>query len=290
VAGEFETGVELETLVDLLPEYGPATAEDLAGWIREHPTHAVVSGGLAVDPSASELTPEVDRRERGERYYRAATQLFEKDLQVSRPWLRFLGVTGSTAYGDPREGDDCDLMAVVRPGSVWTFLAYLFLRLRIRRLHGGNSLDPVWCFNYTLDEASAIREFSKPRGFLFAREALVVRPLHGEGFYRGLLRRGEWLQREAPRLYARWEGGVAPEPTEPTPAAFEVRVLNALMFPVLATYLQLKGLWANHRLRHAGLEHTGFRTITRLDRMALATRKFDQLSDRMLAGSRSAPE
>ncbi|MFZ0830707.1 MAG: hypothetical protein WCB18_08970 [Thermoplasmata archaeon] len=290
VAGEFRTGVAFETLVDLLPEYGPSTVEDLTGWIQAHPSRSRVSEGRVLTPEVSDWDLDPRRRERAEEYYRAAGALFQSDLKATRPWLCFLGVTGSTAYGDPRDGDDCDLMTVVRPGAVWLFVAYVFLRLRLRRMTAPGVGEPEWCFNYTLDEPAAIREFSRPRGFLFAREALVTRPVHGEAYYRGLLRRGDWLRREAPRLYARWESTALPEPTEPRPATRGVRCLNAVLFPVVAAYLQLKGLRANYRLRRSGREGESFRTITRLDRMALATRKFERLSDRMRPASRLTPE
>jgi hypothetical protein len=290
VAGEFQTGVELETLVDLLPEYGPSTADDLTVWMRAHLSGGRISGGRVLAPEVSSLVADPGRRERAEEYCRAAAILFQTELRATRPWLCFLGVTGSTAYGHPQEGDDCDLMTIVRPGAVWLFLTYVLLRLRVRQLTSRGSGEPRWCFNYTLDERAAIREFSRPRGFLFAREALVARPVEGEVYYRGLLRRGEWLRREAPRLYARWESTPLPEPTEPRPASRGVRCLNAALFPVVAAYLQLKGLWTNHWLRSRGRWGEHFRTITRPDRMALATRKFERLSNRMGRASRLSPE
>jgi hypothetical protein len=290
VAGQFDTGVELERLVDLLPEHGPATVSELTGWIHAHPRSGRVAGGHAVAPTAADLVFDGERRERAEQYYQAAARLFDSALQGSRPWLRCLAVTGSTAYGDPKAGDDCDFMAVVRRGSLWVFVAYVFFRLRLRAWARPSRDEPEWCFNYLLDEDTAIRAFSRPRGFLFAREALVARPVEGEAYYRGLLRRGEWLQHEAPRLYARWESAPMPEPQAPGPAPRAVRVLNAVLFPVVAAYLQLKGLRANHRLRHAGREAESFRTITRPGQMSLATRKFERLVDRMAPANRAAPE
>jgi hypothetical protein len=290
VAGLFETGVELETLVDLLPEQGPATVSDLAGWIRDHPQSGRVQEGIVVARDVPDLAPLAGRRERAERYYRLAVGLYESVLRRTRPWLRCLAVTGSTAYGDPKPGDDCDFMAVVRTGSVWVFVTYVFLRLRFRPPATLSPPEPEWCFNYLLDEETAIREFSRPRGFLFAREALVARPVEGEDYYRGLLRRAEWLRQEAPRLYARWERNPLPAPMPPEPVPVSFRVLNAVLFPVVATYLQLKGLWVNHRLRRSGRGGETFRTITRVGQMALATRKFEQLVDRMSPANRVAPE
>ncbi|MCI4353258.1 MAG: hypothetical protein L3K14_07755 [Thermoplasmata archaeon] len=290
VASEVNAPVELDTLVDLLPEDGPRSAEDLAGWIRAHPSAGRVYGGYAHPLQRPHAAPEVGRRERAELYWQAARNLLESDLRGTQPWISFLGVTGSTAYRDPQEGDDCDLMAIVRPGTVWVFVAYVFLRLRLARRPRVGPSDPVWCFNYTLDEGAAIQEFVRPRGFLFAREALVARPLQGEAYYRGLLRRSDWLRLEAPRLYARWKSTGLPEPTPPRPAPLGVRWLNSALFVVVATYLQLKGLLVNHHLKRAGRGSESFRTVTRLDRMALATAKFDRLTTRYGRATAVPPE
>lgn len=290
VAHQFETGVELQTLVDLLPEYGPATAGEMARWVADRPRSGRVEGDRVVAAHTPEHALDGDRRRRGEAYFRAAADLVSTDLRFARRWLRVIAVTGSAAYGEPREGDDCDLMAVVRPGALWVFVTYAFLRLRWRKMRGMRPDEPRWCLNYLLDEAAAIREFSRPRGFLFAREALVARPVEGEAFYRGLLRRGGWLREEAPRLYARWEAAPLPEPVDPVPVSRGLRALNALLFPGVAAYLHLKGLWANHRFRRTGRPGDRFRTITRLGQMGLATSKYEQLSDRMVPASRIVPE
>jgi hypothetical protein len=291
VARDFETGVKLETLVDLLPEFGPPTPADLAEWLKAHPESARLSGDRVLAGNAREAVDTGDRRARAEEHWNTACRLLDSDLKATRTWLRLLAVTGSTAYGEPREGDDCDLMAIVRSGSVWVFLASVFLRLRLRRLRSPPWVEPEWCFNYTLDEEAAVAEFSRPRGFLFAREALIARPVTGEAYYRSLIRRGDWLRQEAPRLYARWAlTPLLPEPTPPSPTSRGVRLLNMVLFPWLAAFLQLKGLWANHRLRRFGREDETFRTITQLGRMALQTQRFQHLSERMAPASRLSPE
>jgi hypothetical protein len=290
VGAQFETAVELRTLVELLPESGPADEMDMARWIRTRPERGRLSGSRVEAPNGPEITEQDRRTELGEEYFQAAVRLFERDLRSTRRWVRFVGITGSTAYGAPRPGDDCDFMAIVRPGTVWIFLTQLFLRLRLRKPLPGTPAEPDWCFNYTLDEHAALEAFSRPRGFLFAREALMVRPLQGEGYYRGLLRSGEWLKREAPRLYARWEATPALDTDGSKPTSLALRWLNRLLFPGMALYLQLKGLRANHQLTREGRADERFRTITQLDRMSLATRKFEQLAVRMKMASRLAPE
>jgi hypothetical protein len=289
VADDFHAPIPLEKLAELLPEEGPATVTDLATWLAAHPAAGRVAGRWAFPPTALAPTPDEDRPARAERYVRTAGDLVASDLRGVSEWLCFLGVTGSTAYGNPTRDDDCDLMAVVRPGSVWLFMAYTFLRLRLRRRSSVGRTDPSWCLNYTLDERAALDAFSRPRGFLFAREALVARPVRGEGYYRGLLAQGRWLQQEIPRLYARWQAEGLPPPSAPRPVSPVPRALNGLLFPLLASYLQLKGLWANHRLRRFDRGEEGFRTVTRLDRMELQTVRFARLSERMAPATQLPP-
>ncbi len=290
VAKQFGTGMSLEELTELLPENGPQSASETREWLRVHPASGVVVGPNAFHPQVPILSPDADRGARALSYWRAAQQLADSVLAPVTPMLRYLGVTGSTAYGEPEVGDDCDFMAVARAGAIWPFLTLTFLRLRLRRRLRRLEDPPAWCFNYVVDEAAAARDFGRPRGFLFAREALMTRPLRGETYYRGLLRSAVWLQTEAPRLYARWRFDGLPEPEHSGSGTWPLRAFNLLLFPWVAAYLQLKNLVQNRRLRGQGRPEECFRTITRIDRMALVTLKFDRLAEAFVPATRLRPE
>jgi hypothetical protein len=290
VARRHRTGVALDDLSAILPDSGPGSAFEWGDWFDAHPRAGSVVLDRAVPPGGSPwLASTLERRARGERYWAETARLLEGPLRHGLPLLRYLGVTGSTAYGEPESGDDCDFMAVVRTGGVWTFLAFAFLTLRLARPRMKADGPAAWCFNWVLDETSALREYARPRGFLFAREALMSRPVRGEEYYRNLLRSAPWLEMEAPRLFARWgsPSGPAESPT-PRPVSRGLRVLNAVLFPWIATYLQLVGLYRNHRFAAVGERERGFRTITRLSRYALVTEKYERL-ERMYAQSSALP-
>ncbi|MCI4368727.1 MAG: hypothetical protein L3K09_04105 [Thermoplasmata archaeon] len=280
------TGVAVETLWELLPEsegFGESEAEE---WIQSRPETATVVDGTAYAADSPPTPPEADRRARGKDFIDRAHSLLQNELAPVHPLLSSLGVTGSTAYGEPEEGDDVDFLAVVRPGAVWPFLAYCYLAVRLRP---GRAGDPsAWCFNYVVDETAALEIFRRPQGFLFAREALSSRPIRGEPFYRGLLRASPWLREEAPRLYARWEVGGLPEPAAPSPAPAPVRLLNRLAFPLIAAYLHLAGLYRNHRLWREGRGAESFRVETRLDRLILRTEEYERLKALYAPASRIA--
>jgi len=277
VARSFGSGVPVADLSDLLPADAPRTEPDVAAWLSENPTLARVVNGRAYAPEPAPVVGDLEERHRrAEAYEGEARDLVDRSLAPTLPLLRYLGITGSTAYGEPARGDDLDFLVVTRRGSVWVFLTYTYLALRMRNRRTGGEV-PEACFNFVLDEPTALREYAHPKGLLFAREALMTRPLHGAEYYRGLLGSSTWLRSELPRLFGRWEQGGLPAPPRPAPAPLLVRVLDALLFPWVAAYLHAQGLRRNHALRANGEGDRSFRTVTSLGRLAFATARFDRL-------------
>src|ERR1700686_4524907 len=131
VAGEVRTGVAVEELSDLLPHGGPKGALAVTEFIERNGPLGRVVQGVAFPPETGPLLASTrERQERGREYLSAARQLVEERLALVRPWLACAVVTGSTAYGEPEAGDDCDVFAITRPGTMWAFLTFLYLRLR----------------------------------------------------------------------------------------------------------------------------------------------------------------
>ena len=300
VASDFGTGIPLEQLTDLLPSAGPASQADLARWLESHPEIARVANGRAYARAGASGASE-DRTRRGATYWASANALFDGPLRFTRPWLRCVGVSGSAAYGEPEPGDDLDFLAVARTGSLWWFLATTFARMRVERWRRGPHSVPSVCFNFVMDDRRAPAEFASARGFLFAREALMVRTIEGEPYYRGLLGTSPWIGREVPRLYRHRAG--APSDCAPSRSPAPIRALNALVFPVLAAYLQLVGLLRNHRARRQHRDAAAFRTLTSWHRLAFASDRFETIRHRYdepaalaprgpgtVAGSRSPAE
>ncbi|HEY6237897.1 MAG TPA: hypothetical protein VIZ68_01765 [Thermoplasmata archaeon] len=285
VARSFGSGVSVAALSDLLPPESPRTETEVARWLARNPSIGRVIEGRAYAPEPPTLPGDLEERQkRAAAYESAARGLGDGPLAGTMALVRYLGITGSTAYGEPSRGDDLDFLVVTRTGSVWAFLAYTYLALRLRRAAPGD--PPEACFNFVLDEAEARKEYAEPKGFLFAREALMTRPLRGAEYYRGLLGSSPWLRSEVPRLFARWEEGGLPAPEAPRPAPIAVRVLNAVLFPWVAAYLQVQGLRRNHALRLKGYDDRSFRTVTAFARLAFTTHRFDRLRDLYTPSSR----
>ncbi len=272
VAARFGTGIALPDLISLLPPDGPFTPGDTRGWLEGHPGLARLDGDLVLAPRASTVGQD-QRRTRGEASLRHALGLFNGPLRPTRNWVRCVSVTGSVAYGEPEQEDDLDLFVVVRKGALWWFLGYTYLALRLERWRRGRELEPVACFNFTIEDATAAEELTKRRDFLAARDALSAKPILGTSYYQGLLARCPWMATEIPRLYA-----VRARPSDDPdtlPAPILLRVANAVVYPFLATYLQLVGLWrsAHHRPNETG----AFRTVTRFGHVAFVSRRFEVL-------------
>lgn len=276
-SGTFATGIRLDDLVDLLPADGPATADEARRWFSAHPEVGQVDGErvLRLGTSVRDLGP---RGERGVRYRIAARRLLRGELASVVPWLRCAAVSGSTAYGHPDEGDDLDLFLVTRAGALWFSLARMYLALRIARWRDRATADPPVCLNYLLDDRSAPSEFARPGGFHIAREALTADPVLGERFYGSLLASARWMDSEIPRLYARKAQPAVASTSRPAPAG--VRLLNAVIFPLLAGYLQLAGLRRNRQLAREGRTDEIFRTVTRWRKLSFDSRRFDSLRER----------
>lgn len=279
VAREFQRPLTPRELLDLLPATGPASESELRSWVGNRPELLLSFQGAVEGMGGANPDPLSDeRRSRAVDYLGRATSLFRTTLAPFRQLVSCVAVTGSITYGQAGPDDDCDFLVVTRDGAAWVYLALALARLRLRRFSKEGRTDPIWCINYVVDDSSARRDYIVPRGFLFAREALLARPLEGAEYYRRLLGSAAWLQTETPRLWARWKLEGIPEELSPSRSSgLGVRFLNAAIFPFLAAYLQAVGLVRNARHRRAGDAASLFRTVTRPDRMAFLVDRFDSL-------------
>jgi hypothetical protein len=282
-SSRFRAGVTLEDLRDLLPQEGPRDVPSLDRWLAARPALARREGRFVLPPTAvpSDLN---GRAQRAASFRTVAERLVAVDLVALMPWVRCVAVTGSTAYGTPAAEDDLDFFIVTRAGAMWLFLLFAALRLRARRSAGRSDPGPRPCLNFVLDERSVDSEFRTRRGFLFAREALTALVLRGDEYYRSVLRDAPWIGEEIPRSYAARSAGPSVERPRRVPRV--VRMVNAALFPPLAAYLHLIGLYRNHRLRRWGRSSDRFRTVVGFRRLANPTDRYDALSEALESASR----
>ncbi len=286
LAASFGTTMPIDELVRLLPPGGPSTSAELEAWLARHPNLGVSEAGR-VRSSPGPVVPLAERAARGRAYLEHAKALVNGPLRPSHAWLRCIAVSGSTAYGEPERGDDLDFFVVTRRGAVWWFLAFAFFQGRVARWRDPAKDAPLPCFNYVLDETDARREFTTDRGLLFAREALALRCLWGEEYYRALLVLAPWMADQFPTVHSERSRGPATFP--PKPAPLPVRLLNALVYPWLAAYLQLTGLVRNSHLAGTGAKERSFRTRSTPRRLQLRSARFEEIRRRYDGPAPPAP-
>ncbi len=286
IAGRFGTGVPLRKLHELLPSEGPGTVDALRSWLEERPSLAHVENGRAFAPTIA-VTSGSEREARAEYYRKYAERLWGGPLSFAQDLVRCVGISGSTAFGEPQSGDDLDLFVVPRTGALWWFLARMYLTLRIIRRRHPAFQGPPLCLNYVLEENIARSEFASRNDPLFAREALNVAILSGEDYYRGLVASAPWMRDMFPRLYD--IRSQSPGNLDPSPVPFSIRAMNLAVYPLVALYLHMGGLIRNWRERRAGSPDWCFRTETSRGRLAFPSRRFDQLREQYLESSDLRP-
>ncbi|MCI4324079.1 MAG: hypothetical protein L3K03_08760 [Thermoplasmata archaeon] len=288
VADDHDVSLSLEEVRSLLPAIGPDPTFELESWLREHPGPWTVRDGRLYGTKVPSPDQEAARRARSAAHVAHASRLFEGPLALVLRMTRCIMISGSTAFGAPGPKDDCDFLVVTDDDTLWLFTAYILLRLRVDRWRQTGPL-PEWCFNYVLDEREARSRFGQSHGFVFAREALTVLPVHGERFYRDLVRGAPWLREQAPGLYDRWiQTGpeLAPGPTPPAPLFF--RLVNRAIYPFLAAYMQISHQRENDRRRRSGRTLEMFRSTTTYREVTFHSEKYARL-EALYAGRGGRP-
>lgn len=121
------------------------------------------------------------------------------------PFVELVAVTGSLAVDNADDGDDVDLMLVVRPGRLWSVRALAIVVARLARLLGGARLCP----NYLVASTNlALRQ----QDLFVAHELFQMVPLHGAETYRRLLAENAWARVLLPNAEPR------AVPADPPPA------------------------------------------------------------------------
>ena len=283
IAADRGSGVRVGELVSLLP---PGEAMDEAGlhrWLAGHPEIARVEEGWAFG-AQRERGNVLEREARSRRYENFARELLDGPLRSTLPWLRCVGITGSTAYGAPEDGDDLDFLVVARKGRLWLSVLRIYLSLwRARSSRRGHFGHPTVCFNYARDESTIRWEFVTARDPLFAREALTVRILFGDAYYRELLGASSWMAGWIPRLYIEQAQGAKGPPVDGPSASLWARAANGIAYVVLATYFQAAGLRRNARLRRSGRRDAVFRTQTVPGGLSFDSVNFEKIRVRYLS-------
>jgi len=249
--------VDLTELAKLLPQ--DTTSEDLTAALESLPHlqgRYLVRDGLVLPKSGASSTPSADEEARN----RSIASIWAALVFASRLGSRdvsTIAVSGSTSYLSASEQDDLDLFCVTHEGSMWVFLLRALVTTRVLKFFDRRT--PPVTFSCVMDWEYADEMFSRDRGALFARDALMARVVLGCEGYSALLQKASWMKRYFPMLYGHQRAGLARlRPTERA-ASGPGRMLNMVLYLAAGSFIRLKALFHNHMLARQGKDSALFR-------------------------------
>ena len=225
-----------------------------------------------------------EKRARAESYARYAREF--ASLCNGRETHLF-AISGSTSYQTPSASDDLDIFCITGRDCLWLFLTRSLLLARFLQIFKRNA--PRICFSYAVDRNFAENKFLFSRDALFARDALTTVVVHGQEYYRELLKKSSWISNFFPSLYQSrtsilHQKGVTAEQVASPPSR---KFLNLLLLFLAGNYIRAKSSMLNRKLRrhgqirsffkvkigkdHCVFESTGYVTLQNMYRQFVAT-------------------
>jgi hypothetical protein len=281
IAAAHDSSLPTADLMLLLPLGAFASTESLVSFLSSDPIfeeELTVTGDEIVFKGCEKLVHGQGDQIRLTARRVSLARSFSGRLSKFCPWLRLVAISGSASYGRSRAADDVDFFIVTRENRLWITL--LFAMLFAKGLRVKDPSLPVLCLNRMVEEPHSEAAFRATREPLFAREALNLRVLVGDAYYRRLLESASWMEQIFPLLYRRALETVAHDDDGP-----EVRqtsfwsIANWIAFVGLAPYLVLAGFWRNARLKETGNFDARFRTVVRRKFFAYESKKYDLLRE-----------
>ncbi|MDA4121650.1 MAG: hypothetical protein OK456_00545 [Thaumarchaeota archaeon] len=192
--------------------------------------------------------------------------------------VRLLAVSGGNSYDRAGPADDVDLFCVTNKDSMWLFMLRSLLLARAFRLLRRRTAP--FCFSYVVEEERVRDDFARKEGGLFARDALMARVVHGQGFYGRLLRESPWMGAYFPTLYSKRAGEAVA--TEPQGAGPRRRgglraAANSFLFYTVGSYIKLKAYFLNGKYRRVGNISAVFRADIGKDRCVYESNRYRRL-------------
>jgi hypothetical protein len=165
---------------------------------------------------------------------------------------KLIAISGSTSYQSPSEADDLDIFCITRPDYLWLFLTKSLLIARFLHIFKRNA--PRICFSYAVDRNFAENKFLFSRDALFARDALTTVVIHGQEYYRELLKKSSWISKFFPSLYQSRTSIMAQEVVamEQVASPPSRKFLNLLLLFLAGNYIRAKSSILNRKLRRHG--------------------------------------
>jgi hypothetical protein len=115
---------------------------------------------------------------------------------VFKPFVRFIGISGSVASEFAQREDDIDLFVVVKSDTAWIYRLYIYFinlfKKRIRskeKVERGESVKDKLCINFITEE----RNLRFEDDLFNLNELLFLKPIYNEEYLRVIFINNPWL-------------------------------------------------------------------------------------------------
>jgi len=113
---------------------------------------------------------------------------------VLKPFVQFIGVSGSVASEFVKEKDDIDLFIVTRNDTLWIYRLYLYFRniskRRIRSRSKQSDVKDKFCVNFLTEERNLLLE----NDMFNLNELLFLKPVYYSAFLSVIFLQNDWLR------------------------------------------------------------------------------------------------
>lgn len=115
---------------------------------------------------------------------------------IFKPWVKFVGISGSVASEFAREDDDIDLFIVVKNDTAWIYRLYIYFKnlfeKRIRskeKVVRGESVKNKLCINFITEE----RNLRFEDDIFNLNELIFLKPIYKEDYLKVIFINNPWL-------------------------------------------------------------------------------------------------
>lgn len=109
-----------------------------------------------------------------------------------KPWVKFVGISGSVGSEFAKEEDDIDLFIVVKNDRVWIYRLYIYLRNFFRRkvrAKGKRDVQDKLCLNFLVEQ----RALRLEEDIFILNELLYLKPIYNKKYLKIIFLNNEWL-------------------------------------------------------------------------------------------------
>lgn len=110
-----------------------------------------------------------------------------------KPFVKFIGVSGSVASGFAKDGDDIDLFIVTKNDTVWIYRLYIYIKNLFKkrvRAKGRSDVKNKLCINFLTEQRALLFE----NDIFNLNELLFLKPIYNEEFQKVIFLNNSWLK------------------------------------------------------------------------------------------------